>query len=331
MKDQEKDTGGVPPLLELRQVSRTFTVREHAFGETRKLRAVSDVDLRLNRGDCLGLVGESGCGKSTLGRLACGLIPPTSGQILYRGTPLPPAGPHSSVAGRLQMVFQDPGASFNPKMRVRDIVCEPLLNFGLIAPKERAAVCRSLLEMVELPGDFEDRYPHSMSGGQRQRVAIARALALQPEILILDEATAALDVSVQKNIIELIVKLQREQGLTIGFICHDIALVQSVAHQVAVMYLGRVVEILPGENLRTQARHPYTRTLIDAVLDLDTDPRKPITVIDSEPPSPLDIPAGCPFRDRCSQCFEKCAQEKPEMRWLSKEHGVACHLFPEER
>ena len=216
-------------------------------------------------------------------------------------------------------------------MRVRDIVCEPLLNFGLIAPKERAAVCRSLLEMVELPGDFEDRYPHSMSGGQRQRVAIARALALQPEILILDEATAALDVSVQKNIIELIVKLQREQGLTIGFICHDIALVQSVAHQVAVMYLGRVVEILPGENLRTQARHPYTRTLIDAVLDLDTDPRKPITVIDSEPPSPLDIPAGCPFRDRCSQCFEKCAQEKPEMRWLSKEHGVACHLFPEER
>ena len=219
----------------------------------------------------------------------------------------------------------------NPKMRVRDIVCEPLLNFGLIAPKERAAVCRSLLEMVELPGDFEDRYPHSMSGGQRQRVAIARALALQPEILILDEATAALDVSVQKNIIELIVKLQREQGLTIGFICHDIALVQSVAHQVAVMYLGRVVEILPGENLRTQARHPYTRTLIDAVLDLDTDPRKPITVIDSEPPSPLDIPAGCPFRDRCSQCFEKCAQEKPEMRWLSKEHGVACHLFPEER
>ena len=229
------------------------------------------------------------------------------------------------------MVFQDPGASFNPKMRVRDIVCEPLLNFGLIAPKERAAVCRNLLEMVELPGDFEDRYPHSMSGGQRQRVAIARALALQPEILILDEATAALDVSVQKNIIELIVKLQREQGLTIGFICHDIALVQSVAHQVAVMYLGRVVEILPGENLRTQARHPYTRTLIDAVLDLDTDPKKPITVIDAEPPSPLDIPAGCPFRDRCSQCFEKCAQEKPEMRWLSEEHGVACHLFSAER
>ena len=155
-------------------------------------------------------------------------------------------------------------------------------------------------------------------------------MALQPEILILDEATAALDVSVQKTIIELIVRLQRERGLTIGFICHDIALVQSVAHQMAVMYLGSVVEILPGENLRSEARHPYTRALIDAVLDLDTDPRKPITVIDSEPPSPLDIPAGCPFRDRCGQCFEKCAREKPEMRWLSKEHGVACHLFSAE-
>ena len=313
------------------------TVRHltHRFRLSRKhtLTAVDDVSFSIRRGEILGLVGESGCGKSTFMRFLVALDRPDSGQILYRGQDITALRGEKLRQTRrhIQMVFQDPGASFNPKMKVRDIVCEPLLNFGLIAPKEKEAVCRSLLEMVELPGDFEDRYPHSMSGGQRQRVAIARALALQPEILILDEATAALDVSVQKNIIELIVKLQREQGLTIGFICHDIALVQSVAHQVAVMYLGRVVEILPGENLRTQARHPYTRTLIDAVLDLDTDPRKPITVIDSEPPSPLDIPAGCPFRDRCSQCFEKCAQEKPEMRWLSKEHGVACHLFPEER
>ena len=291
------------------------------------------MQFQLRRGSIHALIGENGAGKSTLMKVISGIYTPDSGQILYRGQDITALRGEKLRQTRrhIQMVFQDPGASFNPKMKVRDIVCEPLLNFGLITPKERAAVCRSLLEMVELPGEFEDRYPHSMSGGQRQRVAIARALALQPEILILDEATAALDVSVQKNIIELIVKLQREQSLTIGFICHDIALVQSVAHQVAVMYLGRVVEILPGENLRTQARHPYTRTLIDAVLDLDTDPRKPITVIDSEPPSPLDIPAGCPFRDRCSQCFEKCAQEKPEMRWLSKEHGVACHLFPEER
>ncbi len=172
-------------------------------------------------------------------------------------------------------------------MRVRDIVCEPLLNFGLIAPKERAAVCRSLLEMVELPGDFEDRYPHSMSGGQWQRVAIARALALQPEILILDEATAALDVSVQKNIIELIVKLQREQGLTIGFICHDIAFGAERGPSGGGHVSGQGGgDFTWGEFAHSRPGIPYTRTLIDAVLDLDTDPRKPITVIDSEPPSP---------------------------------------------
>ena len=175
MKDQEKDTGGVPPLLELRQVSRTFTVRDHAFGETRKLRAVSDVDLRLNRGDCLGLVGESGCGKSTLGRLACGLIPPTSGQILYRGTPLPPAGPHSSVAGRLQMVFQDPYSSLNPRLRVGRSVSEGLLAacFSREHPEyTREAVRDRTAEMFRLVGlaGMENRYPHEFSGGQRQRI-----------------------------------------------------------------------------------------------------------------------------------------------------------------
>ena len=307
-------------ILEAKHVTRRFRTTDG-----RTLLANNDVNLKFYKGETLGVVGESGCGKSTFMKFLVSLDTPSEGEILYRGKDITKLKGEELRQNRqnIQMVFQDPGASFNPKMRVRDIVCEPLLNFGLIAPKERAAVCRNLLEMVELPGDFEDRYPHSMSGGQRQRVAIARALALQPEILILDEATAALDVSVQKNIIELIVKLQREQGLTIGFICHDIALVQSVAHQVAVMYLGRVVEILPGENLRTQARHPYTRTLIDAVLDLDTDPRKPITVIDSEPPSPLDIPAGCPFRDRCSQCFEKCAQEKPALAVQRTRRGLS--------
>ena len=306
--------------------------KNYPASDGRWLRANDDVSVKLVKGKTLGLVGESGCGKSTLMRFLVALDRPDSGQILYRGQDITALRGEQlrQIRRHIQMVFQNPGASFNPKMKVRDIVCEPLLNFGLISPKEKDAVCRGLLETVELPGDFGDRYPHSMSGGQRQRVAIARALALRPEILILDEATAALDVSVQKNIMELIVRLQREQGLTMGFICHDIALVQSVAHQVGVMYLGSLVEVLPGEHLREQARHPYTRALIDAVLDLDTDPGKPITVMDSEPPSPLDVPAGCPFRDRCDRCFERCAREKPKMRWLSKDHGVACHLFSKE-
>ena len=226
MKDQEKDTGGVPPLLELRQVSRTFTVREHAFGETRKLRAVSDVDLRLNRGDCLGLVGESGCGKSTLGRLACGLIPPTSGQILYRGTPLPPAGPHSSVAGRLQMVFQDPYSSLNPRLRVGRSVSEGLLAacFSKEHPEyTREAVRDRTAEMFRLVGlaGMENRYPHEFSGGQRQRIALARALITKPQIILADEPTGALDSKTSVEVMDLLKELHERDGMTIVVVTHE--------------------------------------------------------------------------------------------------------------
>mgnify|MGYP000060839981 FL=1 len=169
------------------------------------------------------------------------------------------------------MVFQDPTASFNPKMKIRDIICEPLLNFGRIKKSEKEENCRRLLELVELPAEFSDRYPHNMSGGQRQRVAIARALALEPEVIIMDEATSALDVSVQKTIIELITKLQREKNITIGFICHDIALIEQCAHQIAVMYLGNVVEVLPGGQLSKDAVHPYTRALMGSVFDINMD------------------------------------------------------------
>ena len=184
--------------------------------------------------------------------------------------------------------------------------------------------------MVELPGDFADRYPHNMSGGQRQRVAIARALALEPEILILDEATSALDVSVQQTIIELIVKLQKEKNITIGFICHDISLIQSCSHEVAVMYLGNVVEVLPAEDLAEHAVHPYTRALIGSIFDIGMDFSKPIEEIKGEAPSPLDVPAGCPFRGRCPKATDRCAQEKPTLHQIGADHEVACHLFDKE-
>ena len=314
-------------VLEARHVTRRFPT---ASGKL--LLANNDINLKFYKGKTLGLVGESGCGKSTFMRFLVSLDTPSEGEILYRGQDITKLKGEALRQSRqnIQMVFQDPNASFNPKMKIRDIVCEPLLNFGRIRQSEKDGACRRLLEMVELPGDFADRYPHNMSGGQRQRVAIARALALEPEILIMDEATAALDVSVQKTIIQLVTKLQREKEIAIGFICHDIALVQSLSHQVAVMYLGTIVEVLPGEDLWKKAQHPYTRALIGSVFDTHMDFSVPIQPLQSEVPSPLDAPPGCPFQTRCEHCMERCRRERPTLKTIGQGHEVACHLFGEE-
>lgn len=311
-------------VLEARHITRRFLT---ASGKM--LVANNDLNLKLYKGKTLGLVGESGCGKSTFMRFLVSLDTPTEGEILYRGQDITKLKGEALRRSRqnIQMVFQDPNASFNPKMKIRDIVCEPLLNFGRIRKAEKDDACRRLLEMVELPGEFADRYPHNMSGGQRQRVAIARALALEPEILIMDEATAALDVSVQKTIIQLVTKLQREKQIAIGFICHDIALVQSLSHQVAVMYLGTIVEVLPGEDLWKKARHPYTRALIGSVFDTHMDFSVPIQPLQSEVPSPLDAPPGCPFQTRCDHCSDICRKERPGLKTIGEGHEVACHLF----
>ena len=311
-------------ILEAKHVTRRF-----AASHGRTLLANNDINLKMYKGETLGLVGESGCGKSTFMRFLVSLDTPSEGEILYRGTDITKLKGEELRNNRqnIQMVFQDPTLSFNPKMNIRDIVCEPLMNFKKIKKSEKDAVCRKLLEMVELPGDFADRYPHNMSGGQRQRVAIARALALEPEIVVLDEATSALDVSVQKTVIELITKLQREKNITFGFICHDIALVQLVAHQVAVMYLGNLVEVLPGKDLDMKAMHPYTRALMGAVFDINMDFSKPIESIESEAPSPLDLPQGCPFQGRCEHCMDICKKENPHLIEVEDGHSVACHLF----
>lgn len=310
-------------ILEAKHVTRRF-----AASKGRTLLANHDVNLKMYKGKTLGLVGESGCGKSTFMRFLVSLDMPSEGQILYRSKDITKLKGEELRRNRqnIQMVFQDPSASFNPKMKIREILCEPLMNFGRIRASEKDAAAKKLLKMVELPEEFADRYPHNMSGGQRQRVAIARALALEPEILIMDEATAALDVSVQKTIIELVSKLQREKDITIGFICHDIALVKSVAHQIAVMYLGNVVEVIPGEDLADKAVHPYTQALMGAIFDIHMDFSKPIESIESEAPSPLDVPEGCPFQNRCESCMEICRQKQPDLVELEPGHCVACHL-----
>ena len=312
------------PILEARHVTKIYP----APGK-RELTANNDISLSMYKGQTLGIVGESGCGKSTFMRQVVSLEKPTAGEILFKGKDITKLKGEELRQHRqhIQMVFQDPSAAFNPKMKVMDIICEPLLNFKRIKRSEKEAAAKKYLELVRLPADFAGRYPHNMSGGQRQRVGIARALTLEPDIIICDEATSALDVSVQKAIIELLVSLQKEKGITFGFICHDLALVQSFAHQVAVMYLGNIVEVIPGGKVGSESLHPYTRALVDAVFDIDMDFSKPIESIESEAPSPLDVPKGCPFQDRCGKCMEICREEKPALKETAAGHQVACHLY----
>ncbi len=311
-------------ILEAKHVTRRFPASNN-----RTLVACNDVNLKLYKGKTLGLVGESGCGKSTFMRFLVSLDAPTEGEIFFHGKDITKMKGETLRQNRqkIQMVFQDPSGSFNPKMKIRDIICEPLMNFGRIKKSEKDAVAKKYLELVDLPADFANRYPHNMSGGQRQRIAIARAIVLEPEIVVMDEATCALDVSVQKTIIELVVKLQKEKNIAIGFIAHDLGLIQSFAHQIAVMYLGNIVEVIPAEDLNAHAMHPYTKALMGAIFDIHMDFSKKIASIESEAPSPLDVPPGCPFQDRCGHCEEICRRERPLLAEMEPGHAVACHIF----
>lgn len=313
-----------PVIMEAKHVTKRFYT---AGG--RSLLACDDVNLKVRKGQTLGIVGESGSGKSSFVKMIVQMYLPTEGEIIYEGKDITKLKGEElrQCRKKIQMVFQDPSASFHPKMKVMDIVTEPLLNFKLIKKSEKEEKAKELMRLVELPEDFVYRFPHNMSGGQRQRVGIARALALEPEIIVCDEATSALDVSVQDRVIELLVKLQKKKGISLVFICHDMALIQSFAHQVAVMYLGNIVEVLPGEEVGKNAKHPYTQAMLGAIFSARMDFTKKIESIESEAPSPVDVPPGCPFQNRCDRCMDICKTEKPLLKEIEPGHEAACHLF----
>ncbi|MBZ0130191.1 MAG: ATP-binding cassette domain-containing protein [Rhodobacteraceae bacterium] len=288
------------------------------------LRALRSVSLEVPKGTVFGVVGESGCGKSTLARVLSGLTAPTGGEVSLEGVPL---GMHRSSIQRrrVQMVFQDPGSSLNPAMTVRTMLSQ-LLRFHQIVPKDRIEDrCRELMTQVNMPTDALDRKPGNLSGGQRQRIAIARALALEPEILIADEPTAALDVSVQASVLNLLQGLIRDLGMTMIFISHDMAVVRRICDHVAVMYLGRIVEIGKTEHVFTDPRHPYTNALMAAVPRLNPVPAGEYQMLKAEQPSPLANISGCAFRGRCPKAGSICATQNPDL--AGKNQLVACH-FP---
>jgi peptide/nickel transport system ATP-binding protein len=329
------------PLVELIDVARYFDVSAPWLNRVieRKprqiLRAVDGVSFAIEKGETLGLVGESGCGKSTVARLIVGLYRPTRGEIRYAGRLVDFADPELALRRTMQMIFQDPYASLNPRWRVKDIVAEPIRAHGLAqTPAALASKVVALLEQVGLAGADGAKYPHQFSGGQRQRISIARALATDPAFLICDEPTSALDVSVQAQVLNLMRRLQHELGLTYLFISHNLAVVHHIADRVGVMYLGHVVEFARTRQLFTSPQHPYTRMLLAAVPDLAMT-GVPRTAVGGEVPNPLDPPTGCAFHPRCPYANERCRRETPLLKKVPlAEPGtgqVACHAVEEGR
>jgi len=326
---ERAQTPAPAPLLEVDALTKHFRVRRRVFGRsTGEVHAVDEVSFAIAEGETLGLVGESGCGKSTLGRTVLRLIEPTSGTIRWRGQRIDAldSGAMRPYRREMQAVFQDPYASLNPRMRAADIVAEPIRNFERSAPAEIRGRVSALFERVGLRADQMPRYPYEFSGGQRQRLGIARALAPRPRLIVCDEPVSALDVSVQAQVINLLVDLQREFGLSYLFVAHDLAVVEHISHRVAVMYLGRIVELTSKRALFGSPLHPYTEALLAAVPVPDPAAQRKRLILSGDVPSPINIPTGCRFHTRCPYVFDRCRVEEPMLKEAAPAHLVACHL-----
>ncbi len=321
-----EETNARTPLLEVEHLKKYFSIPSGFFG-SKTLKAVDDVSFTIERGRTLGLVGESGCGKTTVGRTLMHLYEPTGGKIVYDGRPIENKKDVHFFRSKVQMVFQDPYSSLNPRMTVADLIAEPLDIHKLYKDKaEREARVKELMDAVGLSSEHATRYVHEFSGGQRQRIGIARALAMNPEMIICDEPVSALDVSIQAQVINMFEDLQKERDLTYLFIAHDLSVVKHISDDIAVMYLGRIMEKAPSNELNKNPIHPYTVSLLSAVpvTDPEIERKRQRIVLEGDVPSPMSIPSGCPFRGRCPYATEKCGEAMPDLTERSPGHFVAC-------
>lgn len=327
-------------LLTLKNLQTYFPVKNTKLfdREKRYVKAVNNINLTVYRGETLGLVGESGCGKTSLGKTILQLIRATGGEMIYEFEDGPKDLRKLSkeeldqARRKMQIVFQDPQSSLNPAFTIYQSLSDPLKKFGVKTKEERRKLIGDLLEEVNLRREYMDRYPHEFSGGQRQRIGIARALSINPELVICDEAVSALDVSIQAQVLNLLKKLQKEKGLTYIFITHNLSVVEYISDRIAVMYLGRIVELSDAQDLYQYTLHPYTEALLSAIPIADVDYNKKRILLEGDVPSPMSLPSGCNFHTRCKYCRERCSREEPELRRFvvnGREHFAACH-FAEE-